>query len=926
MLLTSLLHFIVQYSNDMKFKLYTRIFCRFFLVLFTFLSAFRLQVSSQIKLKDSEVVSLETIRAMKTHDKSCKISNNGSYLLLFYKSLLGIDSVKLEYREKKTSTTFNKCIDAEFSDDSHWAIFRLFHDSLKLIRISNGEQILLDSVSEYKVINSGGKNLVCYRSGNNFVLLNTHTRNRKIYENVESYQFNKKNDVLVVKTARGLIWSILGNGTDKLIDSSGQIFSLVFDNSGSSVAYIKNLVKDGKGFDQLMYYHDGMNCAAKKVDSTLLMKLGEGWILARQELCFNKLDDKVFFNLRRVADTLKALHKDDRLTIWSYKDGKLASQTENTVKDFFYSVLDLKTNKLLRLEDDFEFRRGLRAQSKLNFILTETSRHLDDYWWNKDASQTLNIRFSGNGIKREVVTLKNGLITDVSISKDERFVFWFNHLTKSFYCYDVSSDRSMNISANIPFPVYDSSADIINARNPFGLIEDCNNDRIFIYDKYDIWIVTLKDVSKPICLTNGYGRRNGIMLRFGLSSVDIKTNLLNNRHDALLVAFNTVNKDNGFYKINIERQSNPKLCTMGPYVYYFPPLFSGNGTITLGFSYPEKLKNSPYYVLNRQSVSTAPELFITKDFSHFAQLFSYQPHENISWITSELITWPLPDGNICQGIIYKPVAFDSKKKYPVIFDYYEKRSAELNLFYPLDFSENRLNIPYFVTNGYIVCVPDIYYKTGRPGEGALNSLTTVVNYLSKFSWVDTAHLGLQGHSFGGYETNYIITHTDIFAAACEAAGQANFISGYGQLVGLDYTGSGRQFVYEIYQSNMGCPPWKCPNLYIENSPIFFIDRINTPLLMMHNKGDKSVPFAQAIEMFNGMRREGKAVWLLEYTQGEHSVYGPDAEDYTLRMRQFFDHYLLGKLPPKWMHEMISSEQTIKSNSLELDSNYSPSGK
>jgi dipeptidyl aminopeptidase/acylaminoacyl peptidase len=281
----------------------------------------------------------------------------------------------------------------------------------------------------------------------------------------------------------------------------------------------------------------------------------------------------------------------------------------------------------------------------------------------------------------------------------------------------------------------------------------------------------------------------------------------------------------------------------------------------------------------------------------------------------------MTDGQWSQGILYKPENFDSTKKYPVIFTYYEKRSDGLNEFLSPGFTEDRINIPWYVSNGYLIFVPDIYYSSGHNGQGVMNAVISAAKYLANFHWADSTKFGLQGHSFAGWETNYIITHSRLFAAACEAAGVSDQVSGYGQL--FYSIGINRQILYEVQGQGspygVGVSPWTKPELYMENSPIFYISNVTTPLLMMHSYEDKAVPFAQAIELFLALKRADKKVWLLQYNNAGHSLSGYNAKDFTIRMQQFFNYYLKGASAPRWMLDGIPARMKGIEDRMELDS-------
>jgi dipeptidyl aminopeptidase/acylaminoacyl peptidase len=165
--------------------------------------------------------------------------------------------------------------------------------------------------------------------------------------------------------------------------------------------------------------------------------------------------------------------------------------------------------------------------------------------------------------------------------------------------------------------------------------------------------------------------------------------------------------------------------------------------------------------------------------------------------------------------------------------------------------------------------------------------------------VDEAAIGIQGHSWGGYQIAYMVTQTTRFKAAAAGAPVSDMVSAYG---GIRW-GSGlpRQFQYELTQSRIGGTLWEHPMRFIENSPVFMADRVRTPLLMLHNDQDDAVPWYQGIEYFLALRRLGRECYLLNYNGEPHGLRKKAAQrDYTVRMFQFFEHHLKGAPAPEWM--------------------------
>ena len=203
----------------------------------------------------------------------------------------------------------------------------------------------------------------------------------------------------------------------------------------------------------------------------------------------------------------------------------------------------------------------------------------------------------------------------------------------------------------------------------------------------------------------------------------------------------------------------------------------------------------------------------------------------------------------------------------------------------------------------LVFVPDVHYRVGYPGPSALDYVTTGVQSLVAKGFVDEKRIGIQGHSWGGYQVAYIVTKTNMFRAAEAGAIVANMVSAYG---GIRWeSGLARMFQYEKDQSRLGVTLWEKPDLYLKNSPIFEADKINTPLLLLHNDADGAVPWYQGIEMYLALRRLNKPSWMLNYNGEPHwPLKRENRIDFQTRMMQFFDHYLKDAPAPVWMKEGI----------------------
>ena len=268
-----------------------------------------------------------------------------------------------------------------------------------------------------------------------------------------------------------------------------------------------------------------------------------------------------------------------------------------------------------------------------------------------------------------------------------------------------------------------------------------------------------------------------------------------------------------------------------------------------------------------------------------------------------------------QGILYKPDHFDAAQKYPMMVYFYEKMSDRLHRHYAPAPARSSINFSFYVSRGYLVFVPDIPYKVGYTGESAMNSVVPGVLHLLDQGFVDRERIGVQGHSWGGYQIAYMITRTNLFRAAEAGAPVSNMTSAYG---GIRWgSGMSRMFQYEKSQSRIGGSLWEYPLRYLENSPIFWADKIETPVLMMHNDEDGAVPWYQGIEFFVALRRLGKPVWLLNYNGEDHGLRKlHNQRDFAVRLQQFFDHYLLDAPAPVWLQHGVPAVEKGKTLGLE----------
>ncbi|GAB4277571.1 MAG: prolyl oligopeptidase family serine peptidase [Marinilabiliales bacterium] len=630
------------------------------------------------------------------------------------------------------------------------------------------------------------------------------------------------------------------------------------------------------------------------IADTLTDALPEKWTVNENSRIFFSRDSKrLFFGTAPKPEKQKkdTIPEDEKyqLTVWSYKDPYLQSQQELDLekekKRTYLAVYNILNNKTFQLEDTviIESRLSMEGNGKYALGFNPVPYAYKTQWEFPEYNDIYLINLD-NG---EKTLISKECRNIVGLSPECHFIYWYDYDDKNWFVRSVEAHDTICLTKNIGVNFYNEEEDVPNVPKPYGIAGWYKGDqRILIYDMYDIWEIDPLMEQPPVCLTSQYGRNNN--LKFNYVKLDEEAFSINQQEDMLLSCFDEKTKNSGFYYTGQGFKSPVKLL-MENY----------------SFNKPVKAKKANIIIWKKGNFRECYELY-----SSDTKFNNIKKHSDLSkqiepflWGSVELIKWDSPNKKDNEGLLYKPENFDPSKKYPMIVYFYEKYSDQLNRFYEPKPSRSVINFPYYVSNGYVIFVPDIHYKTGQPGKDALTTVVSGTDYLIQQGFVDEEHIGIQGQSWGGYQVAYIVTQTDKFKAAMAGAPVSNMTSAYG---GIRWeSGMSRQFQYEVAQSRIGCTLWEDREKYIENSPVFFADKVNTPLLIMHNDNDGAVPWYQGIELFTALKRLGKPVWMLSYNNEEHNLKKrPNCKDLTIRMSQFFDHYLKDKPEPIWMKKGI----------------------
>lgn len=765
--------------------------------------------------------------------------------------------------------------------------------------------------------------------GTELVILNPSSEKEYSFNDVVDYEIAKNGSAIsfvqaVTDTAKKDTYTVTLFNTEteqsqEIFNEVGTLKKLSLNNDGGKITFMFSAdTAKVKVYD--LYLSTGNT--AKNIVSVGTDGMVDDWSVSENgTLSFSEKGNRLFFGtaekpVEEAKDTLLDEEKYS-LDIWSYDDPLLQPQQKVQLRSeerrTYTAVYHIDESKMVQLET-LEMP-SVRFLQKKNGDIALGSSSLK---YRKETSWDSN-RY-GDYYLVDVKTGKSTLIKEkapstVALSPNGKYMIFWCIDCKSWYAKPIAGGDALNLTKALNLPFHNELHDSPSEPKTHGIVGWIKGDRyVLINDRYDIWKFDVTGVDEPVNMTNGYGRDNNIRFRyfslepsdagsggrfFGSSDVqEIEAKELMH-----LNAFNYYSKQSGIYSIKANQVKDPVKIDMGNYVY-------------TGF---KKAKNADKAIWQRGTFEQYPEIRISDlKLKNPVQISVTNPQQkDFNWGTVELVEWRSFDGQMLQGLMYKPENFDPNKKYPMIAYFYERSSDGMHRYMPPAPSASTINRTYAVSNEYLIFVPDIPYIIGYPGHSAYNAVVSgTYAMLDQFNYIDPERLGLDGQSWGGYQIAYLITETDLYTCAFSGAPVVNMTSAYG---GIRWgSGMNRAFQYEKTQSRIGGTLWEKPIQYIENSPLFFAPKINTPVMIMHNDEDGAVPWYQGIEFINALRRLNKPAWMVSYNKEDHNLRKrPNRMDLSIRKMQFFDHYLQGKPMPYWMKYGISQKEKGKKDGYEL---------
>lgn len=693
------------------------------------------------------------------------------------------------------------------------------------------------------------------------------------------------------------VFNLSENQPFHVLPAAGQFKQLTLNKSGEQLAFLADTTKAKEPAFALFYWQN--QGLAQQIVANNNEAFPENWIISENgKLSFSDNSERLFFGTapqKPQKDTTVLEEEIPVLDIWHWNEEQLhTEQLYNKTRDekkSFLAVYHFSKQKAVQLES--EIFTGIRTINEGNAdkLLAYSNRPyaVQTMWEGSPEHLDFYLVDMYTGAAKMI---KQNCRARPMASPDGQFIFWYSAADTTWNTYDIASGQSYTISSPASIQIADELNDRPNLPESYRYAGWLENDEAFwVYDRYDLWSIDPRNSRAPINLTQN-GRTSGISYRLVRFNPEPGKGI-NPEEPLLLKAYHENSKADAYYSFDPEKPGQQTA------------LFAGKFKL----STPRKAKDSDLIIFSKEDFKTYPNLLASNlAFKKQVQISDVAPQQKeFVWGTAELISWQSLDGKILQGTLHKPENFDPNKKYPLIVNFYERSSDRLLSYRMPENHRSTIDYHYYTSNGYVIFNPDVHYKNGYPGESAFNCVMPGINHVVEMGFIDPEKIGAQGHSWGGYQVAYLATRTNMFAAIESGAPVVNMFSAYG---GIRWgSGKNRSFQYEHTQSRIGKSIWEAPLRYLENSPLFTADKIETPILIMHNDDDGAVPWYQGIEFFIALRRMGKPSWLLNYNEADHwPTKVRDMHDFQIRMAQFFDHYLKDAPMPIWMKDGIPATQ------------------
>jgi dipeptidyl aminopeptidase/acylaminoacyl peptidase len=740
-------------------------------------------------------------------------------------------------------------------------------------------------------------------AGADLILLELATGNEMNVGNVSEFSFDKKGNYLAWivdaqdKIGNGVELRDLATGMVMPLDGAKANYKgLTWTENGEGLATMRGV--EDKAWEDKLYTVVAFKKTSTGVEKILFdpskdasfpkgMSVSPNrnamWMADLSEVTFGIHD----LRPKKKSDDADAKPKPDDnpdlpdMVIWHYKDSRMQpmQQVQETAdKNFSYlCAYRPSEKKFLRLADPDVRTVTVTPDSKYALGTDVRNYELDSNLSGQRFEDVYSIDLK-TGARKLAVKKAHYLM---GASPDGSHILYYDEGV--YYTYEPATGQSYNITKQIPATFFDTEDDhnvVKPPHRPIGWAKD--SSAVLLTDGWDIWKAPVHGGAGVNLTVNGKKDKIRYRTRYRLDPDEKGIDL---SQPIYLNAYGEWTKKAG---VAVIAPNQPLQMLVWDDASYATLM---------------KAKRANVYLYTRETVSEYPDYHLAANGGPGPKITDANPQQkDFLWSKgSRLIDYTSDKGDKLQGTLYLPANYEPGKSYPTITYIYEKLSQSTNV-YPHP-TYNGFNIAAYTSNGYAVLTPDIVYKVNDPGMSAVWCVIPAVKAAIATGIVDAKRVGIHGHSWGGYQTAFLVTQTHIFAAAIAGAPLTDMIAMYNAIYWN--TGSANQPIFESSQGRFTGSPSENMEAYVRNSPVYHAKNVTTPLIILHNDKDGAVDWTQGIEYFNTLRRMGKPVVMLQYKGENHGLRKPEnMKDYTVRMKEFFDYRLTDKEPPKWLVEGV----------------------
>ncbi len=597
------------------------------------------------------------------------------------------------------------------------------------------------------------------------------------------------------------------------------------------------------------------------------------------------------------------------LDIWHWKDAELQSEQMLRIaqarRATFASVFHVGSKKFVRLADDTIPTVSVTADDQLAIGADANPYELDF----SEGQPSRADYYAINTATGARTLLAKRLFRTFGPSPDSQ---WFLYLEAGHViAHNLVTGKKVTVDAATK-SFLNTDDDHAAEKSIWGLAGWSKDGKaVLLYDKYDVWSLPL-DGTKGTMLTAGAGANEQVVLRLA-GTLNRTEPELSDLYDSLMPAddaFQGPGRGGGAGNAAVDLSKPLALTAYGDWTKK-----SGYWQIPAGGGQPARLiwddrsiggavksKGGDRVLFTQQRFEEFPDYWATNAaFASPKKLTDANPQlAEYAWGSKKLIDYTNSKGKKLQATLALPAGYEPGKKYPMLVYIYEIMSNTHHQF-SMPTYDDRPHMSTYASDGYLVLQPDIVYEIGKPGTSAVDCVTAAVKKVIELGYADPARIGLQGHSWGGYESSFIVTQTNMFAAVVTGAPLTNLTSMYNIL--YKQSGAWNGGILETQQGRLGAnvTPWNAPALFERESAVFQVAKIQTPFLIMQGTADGAVDWNQGLEYYTAARKAGKNVIFLSYpNEPHHLAIKANQIDFLTRMKQYFDHYLKGGPEMEWM--------------------------